>query len=575
VKNNLVIFLLLASFNLFAQTNWNVKQDTVFYGHNKGGEIDTFDIHLLPTISSLPMGSFGIGMQDIPSLSYFTNDPYLRNSSIYREGNSLVNTNLPHLGFFYSFGSKGTQVLKVDYQQAPDTNHLINVNVSRFSSLGIAARNGFTDARVDASHRFTGQRYYSQSKVYYATTSADLNGGVSDTATLDLFGYDFTPVNKNQASVIQKNANVSFLQKFNFLGDSLLKKFGLYSNHSFDLQNREYLEVDSISQLYPFTYIDSFSTRDQYQQNIFENDLGIFIHSKSFSVSGAISQKLFAFQNLGDRNSLSEVNLKSNVDINLNKFHFNSSSKFNLVNGQNYLHFKNNLGYVNNKHSLLVGVNYENSIPDLLYRYYNSNNQTVSALPLEKSTQTTLNLKHNFSIRDKVKFTTRFTYYKAENLLHWSNYNWKYGRQINAISVNSKIHINFNQLKLMPEATYTEGIEYVPEWRIGGRIAWTKKVFEAKKMELLFAVDQFYISEYSLLNYNPTFDNYFFPDVNLASGLNYQLSATFGFKIEEFRFFVRAENIQSLFTDIKVQMVRDYYRSPLMLRFGLTWDFFN
>jgi hypothetical protein len=48
-----------------------------------------------------------------------------------------------------------------------------------------------------------------------------------------------------------------------------------------------------------------------------------------------------------------------------------------------------------------------------------------------------------------------------------------------------------------------------------------------------------------------------------------------GFQIDEFRFFVRAENIGGFWTDKNNEVQNGYPIGGLQLRVGITWDFFN
>jgi hypothetical protein len=48
-----------------------------------------------------------------------------------------------------------------------------------------------------------------------------------------------------------------------------------------------------------------------------------------------------------------------------------------------------------------------------------------------------------------------------------------------------------------------------------------------------------------------------------------------GFQLDEFRFFVRAENLGYYWTKSQVKVMNGYPIIPLQLKVGITWDFFN
>ena len=163
------------------------------------------------------------------------------------------------------------------------------------------------------------------------------------------------------------------------------------------------------------------------------------------------------------------------------------------------------------------------------------------------------------------------------NALTWDSIQWSTGESSNMSVVYTKLKFKFEWkgLHVLPYLQLQEGNLYLPNHTYGGRLAYTRRVFKAKKMELLFAVDYKNIDAYTLMNYNPLLDNWVMNSQNESSVKRMELHATFGFSIEEFRFFTRIENIQDFWTDPVQQIATNYYRAPFIIRLGLTWDFFN
>jgi len=54
-----------------------------------------------------------------------------------------------------------------------------------------------------------------------------------------------------------------------------------------------------------------------------------------------------------------------------------------------------------------------------------------------------------------------------------------------------------------------------------------------------------------------------------------RLNAFMALSIDEFRFFLKAENLSSLINDPKTRIDTDYPIMPFLIRVGITWDFFN
>ena len=67
-------------------------------------------------------------------------------------------------------------------------------------------------------------------------------------------------------------------------------------------------------------------------------------------------------------------------------------------------------------------------------------------------------------------------------------------------------------------------------------------------------------------------------DLNNIGGRNkgyFDLRIFTGFKLDSFKFFVRAENLNFLWTDKETQVISGFPIPSVQIRMGLTWDFWN
>jgi hypothetical protein len=144
------------------------------------------------------------------------------------------------------------------------------------------------------------------------------------------------------------------------------------------------------------------------------------------------------------------------------------------------------------------------------------------------------------------------------------------------------LKLNYNFQKICTEAYYqfsyvsaTTSIKYIPSHLANLRIGYKSKVFKAGKMIVYTGLDFAFVSQYERIGFLPNVMSW---DVSESYGLGSAYSNLHwfgGFQIDEFRFFLRAENIGSFWTDRNIDVQNGYPIGALQLRVGITWDFFN
>ncbi len=572
------IALLLWANNSLSQSVEFYPVDTLKYNFRTGGRIDTFDLTYANPYTTFPAIGFD-NFEQLPSIDFLIASPSLfafQKPSLLQKKTISA---LPHVGFFYSFGLKGTQALHADYQQSINTNLLLNLTIDRQSSGGFAVNSGFSQNLVRFGLYQNANKFSFSFKGSYSGRESSLYGGNVDSLSwkIDSFGLPFADVYKTNASSTQKGVNSELLLKYNALSDSSRIKIGPAVELGFNLLNRVYKEENqNLDLIYSQINIDSTETTDQFQDAKLSSGAGIFMENKKFNLLAFGTHRYWRFQNLGTNRDTAEYGLKIKFVFSHKNIAFKNESTQNIIGAQQEFFTNNEFRIGDKNKSLGLFANYADAMPELVQRFYFGNNINYGASSFTKQK------RFNLGAQGKISFWKLETQAKAgimnwTNNLIWQDTIWTISADsdIKAFYFHLKTHLDLGKLHWYPSFQYQTGSDYMPEFVFSGRILFKSKVFKAKKLELMFALDPQVNSFYKFLSYNTLLDNYAFDSNNRSGGQPYALHGTFGMGIEEFRFFVRAENLQSFWTAGNTEILQNYYRSPFVLRLGLSWDFFN
>jgi hypothetical protein len=505
---------------------------------------------------------------------------------------------LPHLGFFYSFGSKGVQTIHADYQQKLGKATLLNMVLDRISSNGIIRNSNFTKSNFQLFLNRESGRYKYGLQARYAQNKTNLSGGLTISPT-QISDYVFTPVNNENAVSETKIGQLLLTNRLSLTKDSALIEHGLISFHSFQLLNRTYKEQGDIAKLYP-VYIDSLSTEDQYQVNDLLNGFGYYVAMKKFELIGSLTHNYSQLQNLGWFSYRNDVSGKLKLKFTRNGIRFQNETSmvlFNQTNSEFSINQYNPimtkdfpLGYSNSKFEwgnkkldARGSLELSNSQLTLAQGFLRANSYSYpspffNSDPYARIKKINASLGLDYQILTWLSIHSNTEYLRLSNGVLWNGNVWgKWNAENRLGIIQSKLSVvaKLKNFRFEPSLTLTEGLDNLPTTSAGSRISLTKRVFEAKKMKLLMALEIFYSDSYRLMSYDGRVDSWQVAELENRSENRYFVNATFGFEIEEFRFFTKFENIQTLWNKKVFQIAENYYSSPFLVRLGITWDFFN
>lgn len=568
LKTRFILFLAisLSHFQVWSQSLDFNDPDTLTFDHETGGLIDTFDLAYSFPFSSLPSTGYSNSFQ-VPTTAFISNNWSLLSQSTPTLLKNKVFSGLPHIGFAYSFGLKGTQYLHADYQHSLRKNTLLNASIDRHSSGGYAANNTYANNVVRLGIYRNYKRIRLSLRGTYSGDNRGLNDGI-DTADYkvlgDSLGIEFATVRNANAASEHKGVNSELSIQYNLFGDSTIVKLGPMFKSNFSLTNRVYTN-------------DIISLRDQYQDAKISNGAGVFLNNKTISFDALVLHNYWRFQNLGTNRDSNEISFHGDFLIKRNRFALEANYYQNIIGAKQELDFKSRFRIGGETLNGFAFANFSDVLPTPLQRNYIGEyiNYTTS-----------LNKQKRLNIGGGVNYSSgKFNIQAKAGMLNtsknlvwdWTDSTWTTNSNstLNLVHFNVKSHLDFGIIHWYPQVSIQSGSEYLPQYIISGRLLIKKKVFEAKKLELQFSIDPQVNSTYKLLGYNINLDNYFFNPTNRTAGLPYSVHSTFSLGIEEFRFFIRGENIHTFWTKGSTEVLQNYYSSPFVLRLGLSWDFFN
>ncbi len=551
-----------------------IEKDSIKFGYRTGGDIDSIDMTYANHLSNFAGTTFNT-QNNLVSNLFLQKRSGLQNFREPFTFNDLRYSSSPHLGFSYSFGSKGSQFLHFDYQYAISKNTLLNINYLRNSSNGFLRNSKYFDNTFDVQIRKNGKSYSNLFQGFYSNRSIGLNGGVTDFTLIDSQGLDYVSIENSSAKSMIKLAEIKDQNFFNLLKDSL-KGFGLTTKHIYSVTRREFSETNKI---FNANY-DSTQTHDQYRLAGISNGAGIYIKSTKLCFDILIQHKYWDYQNLGTHKDTSEVNLTSSIEYNTRNIRFKNDLNSNLIGAGGEWSNKATLNLKTRRLNYKISLQAEQKWPDVFQRLYFSNSLAyhLNNYKLQTRIYSAFEMKYDFSLRNFIQLE-----YANSNLIN--NYffignQWR-NDTLKSLLINSfklKWSLTIGKFTLQPSFTYNltpTNFDFLPKTVFNSRLFFKKKMFKAKKLEGIYGVDFSYISNYRLLNYNYRVDVFTTENQLLKFENMTNLSAFFGFSLGEFRFYTRVENIGYFWNNSANQIVVGYPIQKNFIRLGITWDFFN
>lgn len=550
----------------FGQNTLFYEKDTIKFTQRTGGNLDSIDMSYSNQLSTFYGGSLNVSNNIISAQFIFQNKGFQNFTSIpgYK---SMVFSGSPHLGFSYSFGSKGTQFLHFDFQQVLSKNRLLNINCQRNSSKGFLRNSQYTDNSFDFQIRKRSLIYSYLFQSSYLSKTSGLNGGILNDANIDQ-GLEFLLVRSQTANNSYKIANISLTNYFNTLKDSI-NGIGLVTKHKYDIISKEFIDNEL-----------NVKIREQYRLASIKTAGGVYFKTKNILFDALLQHRFWDYQNLSNHHQKNEINLTSSLQVRNSKYQFQNEASFNLI-GAGGEWFNNATVQTKvNKIAFSGNVTIEQKWPEPTQRFYFSDNYNYKLNDYKLQSRIYTSGTINYKLKEINFIQLNFSNAILHNNYLFIDSTWR-NDTMNIININSitlNANFKFGKLNFQPKITFnipSKNFKYLSGTVLNTRVFIKKKMFKAKKMEAMYGVDVSWLSSYRLMKYNSSMDVFTFQNTSNSFTSMTNLSAFFGFSLGEFRFYTRFENIGYFWNDKTNQVLEGFPIQKNFVRLGLTWDFFN
>lgn len=546
--------------------------DSIKMDDRIGGKLDSIDF-IASSSSTVPGGQVVI-----PSVNLLLNSPGGQQFYSFKDWNTMRFSGLPHIGFAYSFGNQGSQFVQAEYQQVFNKKTLLNIDYIKRVSTGFLRNSDYNHNDLQAQLQRLGKVYSFELKGSYESSRVAQNAGLTADTLANLYPLIFLPVNKEDAETNTKRIRLVESNYFDFNKDSL-RAFGLFTQHELKIKKFVYQENDTIYGLYNSINFDSLQTYDQHQWSQISNGAGIFLKNSSNFLKVGADAKFWNFQNLGRYYDTTEVSVFADYNYSKSKIGITNQFEFNLIGAKNGFDEKLNLSYKLNKLEFKAIVQYENKLPDYYQRYAIGNNYTTLLLNPEKQQRT----KAVVSVDGKlgpIDFIAGYSYSNWTNNYFFIGETWR-NDSLKSFGFNQfsiRANYRFRILTIQPNYVFTvsdQDFQILPMHQLQTRIFIKGGIFKAKKLKAYTGVDFSFVSSYQRIGYSSNTSTFQLDNLT-TSNLGYaNLHFFAGFQIDEFKFYVRFENIGYFWNDHNIELMKNYPIASNQLRVGITWDFFN
>ena len=554
--------------------------DSIGMDYRSGGvDLDSIDASFIGTVNLRPgAGDHRLIEFDLPTA--LGSQP---NGLSYRMNEFRVKplwTGLPYLGFKYAFGSRLNQAMDVEYHQYFNSNTHLHFRYYRRTRNGFLRNSDFTLNDVSLLFVHSKNKFSTEINAYYGADEQGENEGIVSDSLIPIFPLEFIEVQNNSARSQVRLLDVEWKNYFRVIGDSTIGS-GLISRHNYELSGREYTSAIIDPLVFDTIINDSLNTRDQYQTVSVSNGAGVYFNSPKLSIDAALNHRYWRNQNLGVNVDTNEAFLDANALLRIGRnMQLKSYFYFNFLGAIGELKSQNSLAFTPSQ-SIQVGgqFNFENNYPVPYLRNHVANYYAWSIPQIQLEMQQVLSVSGYVKYGKKNHIVSEVKWTSVNNGRYFIDGAWRQDT-LDLISVGS-VAVK-GQLKLGGWAFYpgvqlrfqSKNFDYQPLFSTRNRISYSTRLF-SNNLGVSIGADIGYDTGYSFLDYNGVLGVMSPFASTFSTPPLLRLNAFTALSIDEFRFFVRAENIDYFINDPISRVGESVPLMPFIIRIGVTWDFFN
>ena len=575
------IFLFFIQQFCHSQVQIGIPIDTLRSSYSSLGKLDTMDFNGIYFSSSFPLRSidnrFGfpsIDLLDMNSSIY---------SSIQNKKAALTFSALPHVGFSYLFGSQGSQLLGLNYQQAFKKGFLLNAQIGTDKTDGFFRNTAFSKSSYAFQLARKSKQHSFLLEIFRGKELREWNGGVVSDSQAVNFSPDLLPVNKNNASSLFTNSKICLTNSVSLFSDSS-RVFGIEIKQFYENIKRTYLENYSIVNSYDSIYFNSTQTNDIYTLKTFENQVGGFYKTPFLEFSSHVVIRNWRYSNFEIKSDTTEFDLNERIQFKNKFLKFTNSASYNLYGAKNALSSFSEVSSVFLGYKITINHSFHRRLPLVFQRYYSSNNVFYKMENFELQTHQKLKIAVSKSIGKQVfSLDYALVSFKQNYFFNTSISEWKRDLDVSSSLIQqAKISSEFHFLvfHIYPSYTFTkmdESINFLPQHTFETRFLIKGGIFKAKKLKGMLGFDFIILSSYKSLTFNPQMGIFDFKLLSQTAFNSGTMNAGVftGFEVDKFRFYLRWDNLAYLWANRMQTFIIGSPMPSTQIKIGLTWDFWN
>lgn len=491
---------------------------------------------------------------------------------------------LPHLGFGFGFGAQGSQVLRLDYEQAFAHQTLLNLRYDRWQRTGFVRSDDLRFSGLQLKLYQKGRAHELQVTFDNASDDRQWSGGIADYTQLTTLALDLIPVLKEQSYTQKNSYNGSIDLRYRLLGDSI-RRLNLASYHAYNFQQRIYNEIGNLAAYYPQTFLNADTCIDTFRQVYFDNRFGLNWSTPKLNISSLLGLKQRQWSDVQYQYDTLEVNWNNQLTYLHKKHAFKHDNAINIIGAGQGTHFNTSYAYCNkeNPFGFTLKHNYRNEWPVLMQRTYLSNltNYFWSNPQKEKFQQLEASLSYTLKALS-FQLCVRLADYKSVYRFDLSNQNWSTtglasNGQFATIRTNVKYQLGPVQFNSNYQFLAQNAAQFLPKHRAALALQWSGGIFKDQRLKVLLEGQLSYQSKFQALVFLPFIESLDWSAIQNTPEQNGYLNAqvNMALEVKTFRFFINVANLGSYWNQSAISMIQGYPFAPMQIRIGLTWDFWN
>jgi len=491
---------------------------------------------------------------------------------------SLRFTALPLLGFAYAFGSQGSQHLKFSYAQAFKYGWLLNVHYTGHGANGFVRNNAWKqrDYRFDVAK--LSERYQTKLTLEGLVDSRQFSGGIQIDSFAGSFPLPLLPVRKDSCSANVRIQRISMQQSFNFLKDSS-RFFGLIHQSYLSSTKRLYAEQDTLAGLYNTIFFDSTSTLDRFELVSTLNRVGLSLSNKGFFVNAMLLGEYWRMRMAGFQHDTLELGFRSELNYQISSWKLGASVDHRLIGAFGSTRFELTAkGNIFKNQQLRVSCFQGSVAPDVYQRFYYGNTLHFQLATPELQRLIQVNTSLNGTLFG-IDYELQVKGLSTQGVYQFQNQQWDASTENSSkrlIQGAVSLSKSFRGFSVSPNVRYLVMENPVfPSIITGASVGYNGFITKSKNLYLFSKVSYQFYNRYLPLSIVPMLSQVNLTPTGTVDNSYHNLSATIGFKVKTFRFFVSGANLGSLWMNAAQPLYEHLPIPSWQLQVGLVWEFWN